>query len=222
MAVITISRQLESGGDEVARLVCDKLGYQYFDKKAMTQVGQELGFGANIIEEATDFQPHTKTLLERWFGNYQQPQTDPASWALGATEDARQELTIAKLMDIINAGYKKGNLVIVGRGGMAALQDKPDALHVRIQAPLALRIKRLQEREGLTEEAAQKKIRERDLSDVDWIKRYFGLDSHEPSLFDLIINTAKITPADAADLVVKTLALLPAKSAPGAKPWPYG
>jgi len=43
---------------------------------------------------------------------------------------------------------------------MAALQDKPDVLHVRIQAPLALRVKRLQEREGLTLEAAQQKIRE--------------------------------------------------------------
>jgi len=34
---------------------------------------------------------------------------------------------------------------MVGRGGMAALQDKPDVLHVRIQAPLELRVKRLKE-----------------------------------------------------------------------------
>jgi len=92
---------------------------------------------------------------------------------------------------------------------MAALQGKPGVLHVRIQAPLALRVKRLQEHEKLTLEAAQRKIRERDLSDVEWIRRYFGLDTHEPSLFDLIINTAKYTPADAADLVVKALETLP-------------
>ena len=74
---------------------------------------------------------------------------------------------------------------------------------------LALRVRRLQEQDGLSLEEAQKKIRERDLSDVEWIKRYFGLDSHEPSLFDVIINTAKYTPADAADLVIKALAVLP-------------
>jgi cytidylate kinase len=210
MAVITLSRQLESRGDEVARLLCEKLGYQYFDKNAMTQTGYDMGLSAGIVQNATEYTPHTKKLLERWFGNYADPLTgDASSWTFGARDDARQDLTIANLMDIINAGYKKGNVVIVGRGGMAALQNKPDVLHVRIQAPLALRVKRLAEREQLTQEVAQQKIRERDLSDVDWIKRYFGLESHDPQLFDLIINSAKIEPAAAVDLIVKALDTLP-------------
>ncbi len=211
MAVITISRQLESCGDEVADLVCQKLGYERFDKNAMARAGQEMGLGGTAVDRATADQPGPKSLVERWFGNYQNPQADPVSWALSTQQDALQDLSIANLVDIMNAGYKRGNIVIVGRGGMAALQHKPDVLHVRIQAPLALRIKRLQEHEGLTQEAAQQKMRERDLSDVDWIKRYFGLDSHDPALFDVIINTAKITPEAAADLVVQTLAALPAK-----------
>ncbi len=213
MAVITLSRQLESGGDEVARLLCEKLGYQYFDKRAMVQVGQELGMAASVVQSAVDFKPAAKGLLERWFGSTQRlTGGDPSSWTFTARSDALQDLTIANLMDIITAGYKKGNVVIVGRGGMAALQNKPDVLHVRIQAPQALRVKRLQEHEKLTQEEAQKRIRERDLSDVEWIKRYFGLDSHEPSLFDLIINTAKVTPAEAADLVIKALDALQAEA----------
>ncbi len=213
MAVITISRQLESGGDEIARLVCDKLGYQYFDKKAMAQAGQEIGLAANLIQEAADFQPAPKSLLERWFGSTQRiTGGDPSSWTFSARNDALQELTVANLMDLINAGYRKGNVVIVGRGGMAALQGKPDVLHVRVQAPLEVRVKRLQQREKLSEAEAQLKIKERDLSDVDWIRRYFGLDSHDPALFDLIINTSKIAPASAADLIVKALSSLPANS----------
>ena len=210
MAVITLSRQLESGGDEVARLLCERLSYQRFDKIAMAEVGKEMGLATSTIQGAVDFKPTAKGLLERWFRNYEDPMTgDPSVLTYGHRNDALQDLTIATLMDIIYAGYKKGNVVIVGRGGMAALQDKPDVLHVRIQAPLTLRVKRLQEHEGLALEDAQKKIRERDLSDVDWIKRYFGLDSHDPTLFDLIINTAKYTPADAADLIIQALAALP-------------
>ncbi len=210
MAVITLSRQLESGGDEVARLLCEKLGYQYFDKRMMVQAGQEMGLAAAVAQSAADFKPAAKGLLERWFGSTQRlTGGDPSSWTFSARNDAMQDLTIANLVDIIHAGYKKGNVVIVGRGGMAALQDKPDVLHVRIQAPVELRVKRLMEHEKLTLEDAQKKIRERDLSDVEWIRRYFGLESHESSLFDLIINTAKYTPADAADLVVKALDKLP-------------
>ena len=210
MAVITLSRQLESGGDEVARLLCDKLGYQYFDKNMMVQVGHEMGLSAGVIQSAVDFKPVAKGLLERWFGSAQRMTGgDPSSWTFTARGDALQDLTIANLMDIIDTGYKKGNVVIVGRGGMAALQNKPDVLHVRIQAPLELRIKRLATHEGLTEEVARQRVRERDLSDVEWIKRYFGLDSHEPSLFDIIINTAKFSAADAAELVIKALAELP-------------
>ena len=210
MAVITISRQFESGGDEVARLVAQKLGYQIFDKRTMAQVGQQMGLAAGAAESAANFQPAAKGLLERWFGNYQDP-LDSSTWTFGAQNDALQDLTLAQLMDIVNAGYKKGNLVIVGRGGMAALQNKQDVLHVRIQAPVALRVQRLAEQEKCTLEEARGRIRARDLSDVDWIKRYFGLDSHDPALFDLIVNTSKISPADAAELVVEALAKLPKK-----------
>jgi cytidylate kinase len=211
MAVITLSRQLESGGDEVARLLCEKLGYTYFDKKAMAQLGQEMGLAAAVAESAAEFKPTPVGLLERWFSSTPRitDGNDPSTWTFRARIDALQELTIANLVDIIQAGYRKGNAVIVGRGGMATLQDKPDVLHVRILAPTSLRVKRLAEHERISQEEAQKRIRERDVSDVDWIKRYFGLDSHEPSLFDIIINTAKYTPADAADLIIKALAALP-------------
>jgi len=208
--VITLSRQLESGGDEVARLLCEKLGYQRFDKFAMAQAGQEAGLAHEAVQGAMNFKPTAKGLLERWFGNYENPMTgDANTLTFGLRNDALQDLTIANLMEIINIGYKKGNVVIVGRGGMAALQDKPDVLHVRILAPVALRVQRLMQRERLSQEEAQKKIRERDLSDVDWIKRYFGFDSHEPALFDLTINTAKYTPEDAADLIIQALEKLP-------------
>jgi cytidylate kinase len=211
MAVITLSRQLESGGNEVAQLLCDKLGYTYFDKKAMIKVGQEMGLDPAVALSAADFKPATQGLLERWFSGTPRITDggDPSTWTYRGRVDAIEGLTVANLMDIIHGGYKKGNVVIVGRGGMAALQDKPDVLHVRILAPTELRVKRLAEHEKISHEEAQKRIRERDASDVEWIQRYFGLDSHEPSLFDIVINTAKYSPADAADLVIQALAALP-------------
>ncbi len=210
MAVITISRQLESGGDAVADLVCEKLGYQRFDKKVMAQAGQQLGMAASAVEGAANFKPASKGLLERWFGNYQDP-LDSSTWTFGAQNDALQDLTAAQLMELFMAGYKKGNIVIVGRGGMAALQNKPDVLHVRIQAPFALRVEAAGRARAPHAGRCRGEDAHRDLSDVDWIKRYFGLDSHDPALFDVTINTAKIGPTDAADLVVQALGSLSKK-----------
>jgi hypothetical protein len=203
---------LESGGDEVARLLCERLGYQRFDKLAMAQVGQEMGMPTIRVQSASDFQPHgTQTVWEKIGTTQRITGGDPSSWTFSARGDALEGISAANLMDLINAGYKKGNVVIVGRGGMAALQDKPGVLHVRILAPTALRIKRVAESEKLTEEEARARVKARDISDVAWIKRHFDLDSHDPQLFDLIINTARITPAAAADLIVKALAAMPAK-----------
>ena len=213
MSVITISRQWGSLGDDVANMVCERLNYQRFDKKMMIQVGQELGLAANVARATADYVPPAKNVLEKWFGSTQRiTGGDPSSWTYSARADALTDLSVAGLMEIIEAGYKKDNMVIVGRGGMAALQGKPDVLHVRIQAPLAIRVNRIQAQEGLTAEDALAKVKARDVSDVDWIKRYFDLDSHDPSLFDLIINTAKFSQEEAVDLIVKALAQLTAKA----------
>ncbi len=214
MAVITISRQLESLGDDVARLVAEKLGYQIFDKKMMAQVGQEMGLGTKAVEAAMGFKPQgAKTVWEAIGTTQRMTGGDPSSWTFGARSDALEGISVANLVKVINAGYKKGNVLIIGRGGMAALQDKPDVLHVRITAPMAVRLQRMCDREHCSKDDAAAKLKERDASDVQWIKRYFDLESHDPQLFDVVINTAKITPAAAADLVIKALDLLPKSKA---------
>lgn len=205
MSVITISRQLGSEGDEVARLLCERLGYQRFDKKSMTQLGQELGLEAGAIENAVAERSGPKGLLERWFGNFEDPMGDPASWTFQARSDAREAISVDHLRQLITAGYEKGSTVIVGRGGMAALAGKPNVMHVRIVAPVDLRIQRVQQRNKVSAEEAQQQVQERDVTDVDWIKRYFGLDAHSPELFDLTVNTAKITPEFAVDLIIQTM-----------------
>lgn len=212
MAVITISRQWGSLGDDIANMLCDKLGYQRFDKKVMAQIGQEMGIAAAKIQDAANFKPQAaKTVWEAIGTTPRLTGGDPSSWTFGARTDALEGISAANLMEVINAGYKKGNVVIVGRGGMAALQGKPDVLHVRIQAPLDVRVKRIAEQEKVSQEEAKALVKARDASDVAWIKRHFDLDSHDPQLFDVIINTAKMSQAAAVDLILKALAAMPAK-----------
>ncbi len=211
MAVITISRQWGSLGDDIANMVCDKLGYQRFDKKAMVQAGQEIGMAAAKVQDAVDFKPQPeKTIWEKIGATQRITGGDPSSWTFGARSDALEGISAANLMEVISAGYEKGNVIIVGRGGMAALQGKPDVLHVRIQAPFDVRVRRIAAQEKITVEEAEARVKARDISDVAWIKRHFDLDSHDPQFFDLIINTTKFTQAAAVDLILKALALLPA------------
>jgi len=75
-----------------------------------------------------------------------------------------------------------------------------------------VRVKRIQQQEKLSYDDALAAVEARDISDVDWIKRYFDLDSHDPQLFDLVINTTKLSQEAAADLVVAALHALTSKT----------
>ena len=55
---------------------------------------------------------------------------------------------IALVHGTIEASCKWGNIVIIGRGGQGILKDKPGVLHVRIEAPLDIRVKRIQDQEN--------------------------------------------------------------------------
>jgi len=170
MGVITISRQLGSSGDEIAELVCERLGYQRFDKKTMAQIGAELGMAGAIVDRAAaSTQIGPRSLIERWFGNYENPLGDPSSWTFGARSDARVGLSVVDLRKLIEAGYEKGNVIIVGRGGMAALQDKPTCCTCASWRPRRCGFKRVQQREGITEEEARQRVDWRDRTDVEWI-----------------------------------------------------
>jgi CMP/dCMP kinase len=209
MAVITISRQSGSEGNEVARLLCARLDYRYFDKGLMAELGEAMGLAPDEITDASVEEHHVKTLLERLFGTYPDPMTNPTVWTEAMLQDAREARSVAQVRRLILAAYDLGNVVVIGRGGQVVLGDKPDVLHVRVVAPMETRIRRWQEREGLTAKEARKKTHERNRAHVDFVKRFFDVDLNDPELYDLVISTEKIMPAEAVELIVQAMAYLP-------------
>ncbi|MGB3905185.1 MAG: cytidylate kinase-like family protein [Anaerolineae bacterium] len=103
----------------------------------------------------------------------------------------------------------EGNVVIVGRGGQVLLRDTPCALHVLIVAPFERRVFTLVEREGIEERDASARLRASDRARMDYLRRYHGVDWLDPSLYDVAINTFKISSPLAAELIVQTFKQLP-------------
>jgi len=206
MATITISRQFGSHGDTVAQLLCDRLGYRYFDKNLMLGLAAQSGLAPDMVEDLPDDQRRAKTLVERLFGNYAAPYGDPDTWAAAAAAERQEQLTVERIKHLIRAAYDEGNVVIIGRGGQAVLAGLPRALHVRLTAPKDLRVRRHAERAGLTIEAAAEIVTKRDMASHDFVQRHFGIDRRDPVHYDLVINMARFSPAQAVDLIVSALA----------------
>ena len=121
----------------------------------------------------------------------------------------RRTILISMLNQAIIALAGHGNMVIVGRGGFAVLAGLADVLHVRIQAPLPLRIHRATEQPAIAEPSrAEILVKENDRLQKGFVESVYGAQWDSAKCFDLVIDTGKISPDLAAGWVVDAVKAL--------------
>jgi cytidylate kinase len=203
MAVITISRQYGSEGDEIAANVCQILGYQAFDKQLMMSVAAEVGLTEGEVVDFTEDQHQVRSFLDRLLGSPPLVMTQSHTWSEVKVIDEAESIPLVQ--SIIRAAYKHDNIVIVGRGGQAVLRDNPGVLHVRIEAPLETRISRVQLREALAQDQARDLVVERDRAASDYLKRFHNVDWSDSLLYHLVINTGRWSIEGASYLIINAV-----------------
>ena len=206
MAVITFSRQLGSGGDEIAKGVCEALSYQYFDKRMLVAVASRGYRGAEQIRDYHEDNYKRRSLLDRLRGWRPTPTSlcGPAASLVGAksASGSISEHMLVWLVDAaVRAAYEKGRLVILGRAGQVILMDKPGVLHVRVEAPVKQRVDWIAEHQKISQDAARLMVNERDRSAAEYLRRFYGANWADPLLYHLIINTGRWDIATAVSLV---------------------
>ena len=207
MATITISRQYASGGEEIAARVAQILGYTIFDKTMMAQVASDLGLTENEIVDFRETDQRSLGFLDRLLGRtltvaeVSTWQEDISGVRRPATIKISDNKAIAMVRGVVDVAYKRGNVIIVGRGGQAILQNKPGVLHVRITAPAEHRIQRLMDRNDLPPAEAQLLIEDYDRAARDYVRRYYDLDWQDPEHYHLLINTGLLDLESAAQVI---------------------
>ena len=187
MAVITISRQYGSAGEEIAARLCELLGYRLFDKQMMAQIASEADLSPTKVIDSQEDRHQVLTWFERIFGNKVAEawvSTDEESGArtveIGEVDGRRFATEVSSL---IQAAYKRGNVVILGRGGQQVLKDQPGVLSVRIEAPFDERVRRVSEQQRFANpEAARDFVAGRDRAGADYLRTYYHADWADPLL----------------------------------------
>jgi len=214
MTVITISRQYGSLGDEIARRVCEILNYHYFDHDLILKAAVAAGISEDEIVDFSEDNYKVRNFLERLFGA-RQTTAHIRIWkkdAVGVRSRDVEELTESGSLELIQKAilyaHNLGEVVIVGRGGQVLLQNEPDVLHIRIEAPLETRLLRVRDdwRPDETRvdlrRTAQDLITEKDNASADFIRQFYGAEWDDPALYHVILNTGKVSVEQAADLIV--------------------
>jgi len=165
MAIITISRLLGSDGATIADQVAREMSYNLITKRTLEKVLEQYG-------------------LVNLDSFYESP---PRLWS-------RLEYETRNLISILNKVMlgiaKRGNAVILGRGGYAALRNFSGGVHVRVQAPLSVRVKRIVAREGYDDlRRTEKIVRENDKARALFVNGYYDTDFIKTDQFHLVLDT---------------------------------
>ena len=195
MAAITISRELGSLGTAVAHEAARRLGYRVVWRELINEAAQQAGAPEMALATIDDL-----GLL-----GLHPP----------ATARRAYQQSVQTVIESVAAG---GNVVIIGRASQVVLRDRPGVLHVRVTAPAALRAERLAHDHNLTLAAAQAQVEASDRARRNYLRLYYHVRWDDPDLYDLIINTAHLTPASAAELICRALERLLEGQEPGRQP----
>ena len=178
MSIITVSRQLGSLGTEIAQLLCKRFKYICVDKELLEETFEESGLPKESVEHFDE--------------------KKPKFWDIFKTDKARY---LHFVKGAIFSFARKGNCVILGRGGQVVLGNIPGILNVRVVTPMEKRIERIMKRFEWDERQATKIIDQNDHERSGFHKFFFDCNWEDSELYDLVINTGSISTETAAKII---------------------
>jgi cytidylate kinase len=204
--VITINRELGSGGKTVAKLLAQKLGVPYYDKSHLQSVEDKEGLNEEKIENLKSkkrtWWPDLKRLVELDGGFAVSIYDNLPNYAVPEKNDTDQKFRMEQ--EILKGIVDAESCVVVGRCSFVTFKDHPNHLHIWIQSPMECRIERVMKKKGIASEAeAEKFIKEVDKLCDDYAKRHTGVSRYDPRNYDLVISMADKTAEEAVDLILK-------------------
>jgi len=193
LPVIAFSRNFCSGSRIIAEVIRSRFGYEIFGYKLINKVAEDMHLSSRIVDR-----------LERGAESTIRRLTD----SLVARRAVSGEAYFRSLVRVMRALILQGGVILLGRGSPLLVKEN-EGLRVSLITPLEQRLENLHEFYGGTDgPAALRKLEETDQHRTEFIQHYFHADRLDPNNFDLTINTDRITPAAAADIIQVGLAPL--------------
>jgi cytidylate kinase len=214
MAIITISRQYASYGNDIAEKICESTGYYLFDKSIIDEAAVEVGLSDAEIVDFSEENYKIKGFFDRLFGRQLHIWKELEDGERTKKQvNLSEENALLLVRRAVENAHRRGDTVIVGRGGQVILQGFPGVLHVRVETPIEDRIQRVREYPQIASRsfvgplearrAALDLIEESDDASADYLKRFHGVNWSDPMLYHVLINTGKLTVDQAGNLIIE-------------------
>ena len=184
MSIITISRGSYSRGKEVAEKLAQKLGYECISRDIILEASENFNIPEIKLVRAIHDAP---SILDRFtYG---------------------KEKYVSYIRAALLKRVQKDNVVYHGLAGHFLLQGIPHVLRVRIIADLEDRVKEEMKRENISAEKARYILKKDDDERRKWALHLYGIDTWDPSLYDMVIHIKAITVEEAVNIILCTVKL---------------
>lgn len=207
--IITISRELGSGGHTVGQLLAERLGVRFSDKELIKALREEFHLTTDAIERLKGEKKDWLTSLLRKIVAMPKAE-NVVEWDDKFVQEYRPDLSSDEIFEaekqILRGIAEEGSCVIAGRSGFFVLKDFPNKVDIFITAPREKRIQRVMVKQHLSEQEAAAAIDRVDECRENYIKRYAGTSRYDVRNYDLVINMDNVPDENAAvELIVKYL-----------------
>lgn len=200
--VITINRELGSGGRTIGRILAEKLSVPFYDKALIKALEAKYQLNTDEIERL-------KTRKRSWWADFKRVMTvgeeaaNSNAYYTGADADLLTTDALFKAEKEILLGIAEDeSCVIAGRSAFFILNGHPNHLSVLIQAPIEYRVERLMNKNNMTWKDAMKTINKVDKMREEYVKNYANTSRYDTRNYDLVINRAGKTEEQVADLIL--------------------
>jgi cytidylate kinase len=201
---LTISREVGSGGAEVARLVGLRLGWAVFDKELVDDLARQLELSPEMVELLDETRSD-------WFHE--------TMLSLMNSRIVLPNSYLSMLGRVLHLAAYEGKVIFVGRGGHLLL-PRETGLRVRVIAPREVRLATFQEREQLRADEAARELDRLEAGRADFVRRHFHHEPDDPYQYDLVLDSSVFGMDGCAELVCRALelrGLVPKEEGSGAR-----
>ncbi len=211
--ILTVSRQLGSDGETVARSVAESLGLAVVNRDTIREAALKAGVPPELLQRL--MYSGQRTVAGEIIQGLGSPTPGFAAASAAnpllslfapsttSTDIISLEEAVRAIGGIIRGIAARDNVMIMGQGGQALLAGQPGACHVLFVAPLEKRIANVAQWHNVSASEARRRVRGMDESRRDYLARYYNVRWLDPLLYHLVINTGLIAAGDAAALVIQ-------------------
>ncbi|MBR6116620.1 MAG: cytidylate kinase-like family protein [Paludibacteraceae bacterium] len=193
--IITINRELGSGGRTVGRKLAEKLGVEYFDKAVINALQERYNLSVEQIE-------HMKGQEQSWWAEFKRKMTfTDSEYDLNRTDIETEDMFRAET-EVLRALAKEQSCVIAGRTACYVFREHPNHLSIFIQASMLSRMDRVAREQNMSKEEARMTIDKVDQMRENYVREFTGTSRYDTRNYQLVLSMDELTEDAAVELIL--------------------